>query len=80
MYIVSKLSLFAVAALQLLLVDGAPTPIEDSKTSELDGRGLAPVCSAGVSTTEKRLFQLNGRTQYFAGLFPKIAIWTTTDT
>ncbi|KAL8910695.1 MAG: hypothetical protein Q9171_004030 [Xanthocarpia ochracea] len=66
MYIVSKLSLFAVAALQLLLVDGAPTPIEDSKTSELDGRGLAPAYSAGVSTTERRLFQLNGMTQYFA--------------
>ncbi|KAL8734380.1 MAG: hypothetical protein Q9166_001578 [cf. Caloplaca sp. 2 TL-2023] len=68
MYIFSKLSCFAAAALQLLLVTGAPTPVEDLNPSELDRRALSPVpARVGTTTTSKRLFQFNGKTQYFAG-------------
>ncbi|KAL8820381.1 MAG: hypothetical protein Q9223_001371 [Gallowayella weberi] len=70
MYILSQLSYLAAVASQLLLTTtAAPTLREDPKNSELDQRGLispVPACS-GVSTTNKRLFQLNGKTQYFAG-------------
>lgn len=76
MYFLSKLLFFAVAAVDVLLVHGAPTPIEDSKTSELDRRAL-PAGFSGVSTTSRRLFQFSGKTQYFAGLFVtfKIILW-----
>ncbi|KAL8799872.1 MAG: hypothetical protein Q9182_005579 [Xanthomendoza sp. 2 TL-2023] len=69
MYLLSQLSYLAVVASHLLLTTAAPTLRDDPKTSELDQRGLispVPACS-GVSTTNKRLFQINGKTQYFAG-------------
>ncbi|KAL8678343.1 MAG: hypothetical protein Q9186_005300 [Xanthomendoza sp. 1 TL-2023] len=69
MYILSQLSFLAVAALQFQLVTAAPTLREDPKNSELDRRGLispTPAFST-VSPTNKRLFQLEGKTQYFAG-------------
>ncbi|KAL8995225.1 MAG: hypothetical protein Q9169_004989 [Polycauliona sp. 2 TL-2023] len=64
MHILGKLFFFAVATLNVSLVHAAPTPIEDVKTSELDRR--ATVFSR-VSPTSRRLFQLNGKTQYFSG-------------
>ncbi|KAI4243975.1 MAG: hypothetical protein L6R40_003186 [Gallowayella cf. fulva] len=68
MYFLSRLSCLAVAALQLGLVTAAPTPVEDLKASELDRRLTAPEpACASVSSTNKRLFTFNGRTQYFAG-------------
>ncbi|KAL8644655.1 MAG: hypothetical protein Q9226_007658, partial [Calogaya cf. arnoldii] len=65
MYFLSKLLLLAVAAVDVLHVHGAPTPIEDFKSSELDTRALP--CYSQVSTTSRRLFSIAGKTQYFAG-------------
>ncbi|KAI4253655.1 MAG: hypothetical protein L6R42_007498 [Xanthoria sp. 1 TBL-2021] len=56
MYFLSKLLFFAVAAVDFLLVHGAPTPIEDSKTSELDRRALP----AGFSGTGYKVVRVWG--------------------
>ncbi|CAO1600550.1 hypothetical protein XANCAGTX0491_004233 [Xanthoria calcicola] len=78
MYFLSKLLLFAVAAVDVLLVHGAPTPLEDTKSSELDRR-IDTTSFSRVSTTSKRLFQLAGKTQYFAGALLSNHAASTTD-
>lgn len=78
MYFLSKLLLFAVAAVDVLLVHGAPTPLEDTKSSELDRR-IDTTSFSRVSTTSKRLFQLAGKTQYFAGASLSNPAAATTD-
>lgn len=78
MYLLSQLLLFAVAAVDVLHVHGAPTPLEDSKPSELDRR-IDTTSFSRVSTTSKRLFQLAGKTQYFAGVLPSNHAAAATD-
>ncbi|KAL8937744.1 MAG: hypothetical protein Q9216_004273 [Gyalolechia sp. 2 TL-2023] len=66
MYSFLKLAVSALTVLQAAVVDCAPTPVENSNSGELDRR--APT----ITTVDRRLFKIDGKTQYFAGMFARV--------
>ena len=52
----------AAAIFQITFVRCAPTPIVQVETAELERR------ASTITSVDQRLFKINGKTQYFAGM------------